>query len=48
MPGTSTTVTVRGKKKGTIAGEDFMRALWAIYLGSAPPNKALKRGMLGG
>lgn len=47
VPGTGTTVFVKGNKKGTIAGADFMKALWSVYLGTAPPTAALKKGMLG-
>lgn len=48
VPGVGTTVTVKGKKKGTIAGVEFMRAIWGIYLGPTPPSASLKKGMLGG
>ncbi|MEZ4322829.1 MAG: chalcone isomerase family protein [Myxococcota bacterium] len=47
VPGTGTTVTVKGAKKGTIEGTGFMSALWSVYLGSSPPTAALKKGMLG-
>ena len=47
-PGLGTTVTVKGTKKGTIAGVEFMRAIWGIWLGPTPPSAALKKGMLGG
>lgn len=47
VPGTGTTVTVKGVKKGTITGVDFMKALWGVYLGPSPPTGALKKGMLG-
>ena len=47
IPGTGTTVTWKGTSRGTVGGVDFMRALWAIYLGAAPPTAKLKRGMLG-
>lgn len=47
VPGTGTTVTVKGQKKGTIAGADFMKALWAVYLGAKPPTAKLKAGLLG-
>ena len=46
-PGTGTTVMVKGQKKGTIAGADFMKALWTVYLGPVPPTEKLKKGMLG-
>lgn len=47
VPGTGTTFTFNGTKKGTIAGVDFMRAIWTIYLGPNPPTSNLKKGMLG-
>src|SRR4029079_14315421 len=47
VPGTGTTVTVKGQNKGTIAGADFMKALWGIYLGPNPPTAKLKAGLLG-
>ena len=47
VPGTGTSVTVKGKNMGTIAGKDFMEALWTIYLGTHPPTAKLKSGMLG-
>jgi hypothetical protein len=48
LPGAGTRVTVRGDDKGTIAGEDFNRALLRIWLGEQPADAALKRAMLGG
>lgn len=48
VPGTGTTVKVKGATKGTIAGADFMKILWTVYLGPNPPTAALKSGMLGG
>lgn len=48
VPGTGTTVFAKGQTKGTIAGADFMKALWTIYLGPNPPTNNLKKGMLGG
>ncbi|HHO54716.1 MAG TPA: hypothetical protein ENK18_28550 [Deltaproteobacteria bacterium] len=48
VPGTGTTVTVKGQQKGTIAGADFMRALWGVYLGAKPPTNKLKAGLLSG
>lgn len=47
VPGTGTTVSIAGKTKGTIAGADFMRSLFTVYLGDSPPTTKLKRGMLG-
>ena len=48
VPGTGTSVTVKGASKGTIPGADFMKVLWSVYLGSNPPTTALRSGMLGG
>ncbi|MCA9568934.1 MAG: chalcone isomerase family protein [Myxococcales bacterium] len=47
-PGVGTHVSVKGQEKGVIAGVDFMKALWGVYLGPSPPTTALKKGMLGG
>jgi hypothetical protein len=33
---------------GTIAGADFARVIFSIWLGASPPNPGLKTGMLGG
>ncbi|MBA2322420.1 MAG: chalcone isomerase family protein [Deltaproteobacteria bacterium] len=48
VPGTGTTVTVKGTRKGTIPGADFMRVLWSVYVGPNPPTAALKNGMMSG
>ena len=37
-----------GVKQGTIPGADFARAFLGIWLGTRPPGKALKAGLLGG
>jgi hypothetical protein len=47
-PGTGVNVEVAGAAKGNIAGDDFARALFAIWLGANPPNPELKAGLLGG
>lgn len=47
VPNEGVTVLVNGAKKGTIAGEEFSRALFSIWLGKHPPNKGLKKGILG-
>ncbi len=41
-------VTVNGKVKGAIEGEDFMKVFFAIWLGPNPPNSGLRVGLLGG
>ena len=48
LPGAGTRVTVRGEDKGTIAGEDFNRALLTVWLGEQPADASLKKAMLGG
>lgn len=40
-------VTVNGKQKGEIEGDDFAQALFSAWLGPHPPNPGLKSGMLG-
>ena len=46
-PGVGTTVTIAGKARGTIEGNDFAKATLRIWLGPKPPSDALKAGMLG-
>lgn len=40
-------VALNGKRKGVVPGDDFARVLFTIWLGSDPPNKGLRSGMLG-
>jgi hypothetical protein len=47
VPEQGVTVEINGKAKGTIKGDDFGNSLFAIWLGSKPPNKGLKKGLLG-
>lgn len=48
VPGTGTTVFVRGAPKGTIEGKAFADALWKAWIGPKPgPGEGFKRGMLG-
>lgn len=47
-PGAGVQVAVKGAAKGAVAGDDFARALLAIWLGPRPPNADLKTGLLGG
>ena len=47
-PGGGIEVDVNGTVKGTVEGDDFARAFLSIWLGSQPPNPALKEGLLGG
>ena len=48
VPGAGTRVVVNGDSKGTVAGEEFNRALLRIWLGDQPAEAALKKAMLGG
>ena len=41
-----TRVTLKGETKGIIPGEDFARALLAVWLGRKPADKDLKKAML--
>jgi hypothetical protein len=47
LPGVGVRVEVRGETKATIAGPDFARVLFGIWLGPNPPNPGLKDGLLG-
>lgn len=47
VPGVGTNLYLRGSKKATLAGKDFMEAMFSIYIGSNPPTQALKSGLLG-
>lgn len=47
VPGTGTTLAIRGKDKLTIAGLPFAQALFSVWLGPKPPTSDLKNGMLG-
>lgn len=40
-------VLVNGKRKGVVPGDDFAQTLFTIWLGSNPPNKGLRSGLLG-
>jgi hypothetical protein len=46
-PATGTVVTLKGQKKGAIAGKDFNDALLRIWLGEKPINSGLKEKLLG-
>lgn len=43
----NTVVYKNGKEKGSISGLAFKKALFGIWLGKAPADKNLKKGMLG-
>lgn len=48
LPGSGTRITFNGAVRGTIAGEDFSRALLRIWLGENPADADLKKALLGG
>jgi hypothetical protein len=49
LPATGTTVTVKGKTKGVIAGKDFSDALFGCWIGPRPgPGEDFKKALLGG
>lgn len=49
LPGTGTSVEVKGAAKGTIAGKEFADALLACWVGPKPgPGEDFKKGVLGG
>lgn len=41
------TVSIDGKPRGSVEGEDFAKAVLRIWLGPKPPSDDLKNGMLG-
>ncbi len=47
VPGKGTTIAAGGKSF-TAEGKDFADALWSVYLGKAPVDEELKKGLLGG
>jgi len=47
VPSKGTQVTKNDKLLGTIKGEDFKKAVLAIWLGDEPADEELKEGMLG-
>ena len=47
VPGKGTTFVVKGQKKGTIEGVEFMQAIFSMYVGKSPATEALKTGLLG-
>jgi hypothetical protein len=47
IPGTGTRVQLNGQPKGTIAGDDFNKALLKIWLGPEAVQASLKKALLG-
>ena len=46
LPGKVVVVGIGGKTRGGIAGTDFARTLFGIWLGARPPNHTLKTALL--
>lgn len=46
IPSKGTVIIVKGTQKGVIKGEDFMQAIFAIYIGENPASEQLKHGLL--
>lgn len=46
-PQKGTTFIINGKTKGIIAGKDFMKAVFTIYLGPRPASVPLREALLG-
>lgn len=47
IPGTGTTLAIRGQDKVTIPGPAFGQMVFSVWLGPKPPNAGLKKGLLG-
>jgi hypothetical protein len=47
LPGQGTEVAIKGKVAATLEGADFMKALFAIWLGDKPADSGLKKSLLG-
>ena len=47
LPDSGTQVRINGEWRGAVEGNDFFRALLAIWLGEKPVTKSLRKGMLG-
>lgn len=48
VPGKGTEVALNDKVKGVIEGLDFMKSVFAIWLGPNPTTKQIKHALLGG
>mgnify|MGYP001816463890 FL=1 len=47
VPGRGTELAFNGEPLGTIEGEDFAAAIYAMWLGDKPLNKSFKRQLMG-
>ena len=45
-PQKGTSITIKGLEKGIIEGEDFMHAIFSIYIGKNPASQQLKQSLL--
>lgn len=48
IPGKGTVVTTKSGDAASVEGKDFADALFSVWLGKAPVDENLKKGMLGG
>jgi hypothetical protein len=47
LPERGITLTINGREKGTIPGEDFAQALFGLWLGDEPFDNRFKQALLG-
>lgn len=47
-PGQGLEVRVNNRRRGQMNGDRFATAFFRIFIGANPPNRGLKRGLLGG
>lgn len=47
-PGAGLEVQVGGRRRGVVSGDAFASAFFRFLIGPNPPNRGLKRGLLGG
>lgn len=47
VPGTGTRVEIKGQRKGTIEGREFMWLLFSIFAGEQPVSERLRDGLIG-
>jgi hypothetical protein len=47
IPGTGTTVMIRGEEKGVVKGKEFNDLMLSIWIGEKPVTDSLKKALLG-
>jgi hypothetical protein len=47
LPGKGVEVVAGNQRMGLVPGDDFARSTLAVWLGAKPPNKSLKKDLLG-